>query len=93
MAGADMTSPDERSVAEREDMAQQAVLAILLEAHPGQRSVEEVAREMTDRPDDVAARDAVDNSIRDLVAAGLLHRHGPFVFATRAAVRFEELRI
>ena len=25
-------------------------------------------------------------------AAGLVHRHGPFVFATRAAVRFEELQ-
>ena len=88
-----MTCRDERPVAEREDMAQQAVLAILLEAHPGQRSVEEVMREMTDRPDDFAARDTVDNAIRDLVGAGLLHRHGPFVFATHAAVRFDELRI
>ena len=88
-----MTARDERSVADREDMAQQAVLAILLEAHPGQRSVEEVIREMTDRPDDFAARDTIDNAIRDLVGAGLLHRHGPFVFATHAAVRFDELRI
>jgi hypothetical protein len=88
-----MTSRDERSGGECEDMAQQAVLAILLEAHPGQRSVEEVVREVTDRPDEFAARDAVDNAIRDLVGAGLLHRHGAFVFATRAAVRFAELRI
>ena len=61
-------------------------------AHPGQRSVEEVIREMTDRPDEFSARDAIDNAIRDLVGAGLLHRHGPFVFATHAAVRFDELR-
>ena len=88
-----MTCRDERPVAEREDMAEQAVLAILLEAHPGQRSVEEVIREMTDHPDEFAARDTVVNAIRDLVAAGLLHRHGPFVFATHAAVRFDELRI
>lgn len=88
-----MTCRDDRPVAQREDMAQQAVLAILLEAHPGQRSVEEVIREMTDRPDDFAARDAVDNAIRDLVGAGLLHRHGAFVFATHAAVRFDELHI
>jgi hypothetical protein len=88
-----MTCRDDRSVADREDMAQQAVLAILLEAHPGQRSVEELIREMTDRPDEFSARDAINNAIRDLVGAGLLHRHGTFVFATRAAVRFEQLRI
>jgi hypothetical protein len=47
---------------------------------------------MTDRPDDFARRDAIDNAVRDLVGAGLVHRHGPFVFAARAAVRFDELR-
>jgi hypothetical protein len=88
-----MTCGDQRAVAEREDIAQQAILAILLEAHPGQRSVEEVIREMTDRPDEFSARDAIDNAIRDLVGAGLLHRHGAFVFATHAAVRFDELAI
>ena len=66
---------------------------MLVIAHPGQYSVEEVVREMTDRPDEFSARDAIDNAIRDLVGAGLLHRHGAFVFATRAAVRFDELRI
>jgi Fe2+ or Zn2+ uptake regulation protein len=88
-----MTARDELLVAEREDMTQQAVLSILLEAHPGQRSIEEVVREMTDRPDEFPARDAINNALRDLVGTGLLHRHGPFVFATRAAVRFEQLRI
>ena len=48
---------------------------------------------MTDRPDEFSVRDAINNAIRDLVGAGLLHRHGTFVFATRAAVRFEQLRI
>jgi hypothetical protein len=73
------------------DLAQQAVLTILLDAYPGQWSTDELARELTDRPDDFAERDRVDNAIRDLVRAGLAHRHGPFVFATRAAVRFDEL--
>jgi hypothetical protein len=75
-----------------EDLAQQAVLAILLDAHPAQRTTEEVARELTDRPDEFGERDRIDNAIRDLVGAGLLHRHGQFVFATRAAVRFAELK-
>jgi hypothetical protein len=90
-----MTAHDDDDLApgEREDMTEQAVLSILLDAHPGQCSLEEVVREMTDRPEEFPARDAINNAIRDLVGAGLLHRHGAFVFATRAAVRFEELRI
>jgi hypothetical protein len=74
-----------------DDLAQQSVLAILLDAHPALRSTEEVVRELTDRPDEFPERDRIDNAIRDLVGAGLLHRHGAFLFATRAAVRFHEL--
>ena len=87
-----MTERDELTIAQGEDLTQRAVLAVLLEAHPAQRSVDEVVREMTDCPDEFAARDAVLNAIRDLAGAGLLHRHGPFVFATHAAVRFDELQ-
>jgi hypothetical protein len=48
---------------------------------------------MTERPDEFAERDAVLNALRDLARAGLVHRHGPFAFATRAAVRYGELAI
>jgi hypothetical protein len=75
-----------------DDVLQRAVLAALLDAHPAQRSEDELVRELTAEPDDFAERDAVDNAMRDLVAAGLAHRHGRFLFATRAAVRFDELR-
>jgi hypothetical protein len=68
------------------------VLAVLLDAHPAQRSTEEIVRELVEDPDEFAARDRVENAIRDLVGAGLLHRHGPFVFATHAAVRLNELK-
>jgi hypothetical protein len=74
-----------------EDLTQQAVLTILLEAHPGQRSIEEIVRELVEDPGEFGARDRVENAIRDLVGAGLLHRHGAFVFATHAAVRLNEL--
>jgi hypothetical protein len=40
----------------------------------------------------LSVRDVVENAIRDLVGAGPAHRHGAFVFATRAAVRFDELQ-
>jgi hypothetical protein len=75
-----------------EDLVQQAVLAILLDAHPAQRSTDEIVRELADQPDEFGERDRIDNAIRDLVGAGLLHRHGPFVFATHAAVRLNELK-
>jgi hypothetical protein len=88
-----MTGHRELSPAERTDAAQQSVLSLLLLAHPGQRSVEEIVREMTDRPDEFSARDEINNAIRDLVGTGLVHRHGPFLFATRAAARFDELAI
>jgi len=88
-----MTGDREQSVAEREDALQASVLTLLLVAHPSHRSVDEVVREMTDRPDEFPARDAINNAIRGLVGAGLVHRHGAFVFATRAAVRFDELAI
>jgi len=88
-----MTAEDGLSMAERDDALQGSVLSLLLLAHPGQRSVEEVVREMTDCPDEFSARDAITNAIRDLAGAGLVHRHGAFVFAARAAVRFDELRI
>ena len=49
-------------------------------------------RELTDRPDEFGPRDAIENAVRDLVGAGLVHHHGMFVFPTRAAVRFDELQ-
>jgi len=42
-------------------------------------------------PDDLQERDCVDRALQDLVSAGLVHRNGPFVIPTRAALKFEEL--
>jgi hypothetical protein len=75
-----------------EDRAEQSVLALLLEAHPGLLSIDEIVREMTDRPNEFPERDRVHNAVRDLAAAGLAHCHGPFVFASRVAVRSDELK-
>jgi hypothetical protein len=83
--GGEPTVPDH-------DQIQQAALATLLDAHPAQLAVDELVRELTDRPDEFGPRDAIENAVRDLVGAGLVHRHGTFVFPTRAAVRFDELQ-
>lgn len=70
--------------AEAEDTLQQALLGLLL-AYPRQMTFDEVARELGD------PRPLIEDAARALVAAGLAHRHGPFLAPTRAAVRFEEL--
>ena len=36
---------------------------IALDAHSGQRSIDEVLREMTETPDDFAARDTIENGV------------------------------
>ena len=70
MAGPRMTSCPGVRPASDEEQAEQAVLALLLEVHPALLSVDEVLRELTDRPDDFAPRDRVNNAVRDLAAAG-----------------------
>ena len=65
-----------------DDALERALMALLLAWHPGQLSIGELARELGPHAADAA---------RELEAAGLAHRHGEFVFATRAAVRAAEL--
>jgi hypothetical protein len=62
------------------------VLELLLEHHPALLSVEEVVREMTAGAAAFEARDRIEVALRRLVETGLVHRLGPFVFASHAAV-------
>lgn len=75
------------------DILESAVLEVLLEHHPAQLSLDEIAREVARDPDNGAGHDEVTNAVRDLSRAGLVHRHDRFVFASRAAVRSQELCI
>jgi predicted transcriptional regulator len=76
--------------AEDEDV-ESAVLQQLLDLHPTRLTLEELSREFGARRSDFAAHDAVERAVRDLAAAGLLHRGEEFVAPTRAALRFNEL--
>jgi hypothetical protein len=77
---------------EREDAAiRAAVLALLLDQHPAQLTLAELAREVAADPGDFAQRDAIARAVRDLVGAGLLHRHGEFAIPTRAAIHCDRL--
>jgi hypothetical protein len=68
-----------------------AVLRQLLALHPVQLTLEELIREVADDPDEFAATDAVARAVRQLSAAGLVHRTGEVVLPSRAALRFDQL--
>lgn len=69
-----------------------AVLRQLLALHPVQLTLDELVRELGGEEEDgFALRDAVERAVRELGAAGLIHRSGEVVLPSRAALRFEEL--
>jgi hypothetical protein len=68
-----------------------AVLRQLLALHPIQLTFAELVREMTGEANDFARKDAVERAVRELAAAGLVHRNGDVVLPSRAALRFYEL--
>jgi hypothetical protein len=76
-----------------DESVESAVLHQLLELHPTRLTLAELIREIAggDRGDAFAERDAVERAVRDLSAAGLVHRGEQFVEPTRAALRFSDL--
>lgn len=75
-----------------EDRAQEsAVLQHVLALHPTALTVEELVRELDSDRDSFGQRDAVERAVRDLTAAGLLHRSESLVLPSRAALRFDQL--
>jgi hypothetical protein len=67
-------------------LAERVMLGALLEAHPGGLSRAELARLIANR---VAAEDAIATLVRD----GVANTGGELVFASRAAVRTDQLQI
>jgi len=80
-----------RTPAEEDAAIEATVLRRLLTLHPIQITVDELLREIAADPEDFSQRDAVERAVRDLAAAGLLHRRDEFVIPSRAALRFDEL--
>ncbi len=72
---------------------QSIVLTFVLDEHPAQLTIPEVARELYAHPSDFDENDAVERAIRDLVGGGLLQCHGAFVLPTRAALYFSRLEM
>jgi hypothetical protein len=86
------TEMDETRLPSEEDaVVEAAVLAQLLFLQPAQLSFDELLRELAGDEDDFGEHDAVERAVRDLAAAGLLHRNGELLALSRAALRFDEL--
>ena len=69
-----------------------AVLRQLLDLHPARLTLTELRREISGGREGFAERDALERAVRELTAAGLLHRgQEEFVVPTRAALRCNEL--
>jgi hypothetical protein len=69
-----------------------ATLSEVLTVYPETMTRKELIRQLTSGPGDFAEQDSIKRAVRDLVASGLLHRHGAFVIPTRAAVKFWSLK-
>ena len=84
-------------VPERDSWADQRVmLDLLVQSHPTLWSVAELARAVCSskvaRRGEELGTSAIEDALQDLFGAGLVHRSGDFVFATRAAVEGTRLQ-
>lgn len=86
-----MRNRDLISTEEEDAATESAVLQQVLALHPSSLTLDELHRALGAEEEGFAAGDAIERAVRDLVAAGLLHRSESLVLPTRAALRFDEL--
>jgi hypothetical protein len=84
-------SPGHLAAAPEDDYAEVAVLREVVFLYPESLTLEELIRQMTAASTEFPDIDRVRRAVRELTAAGLLHRVGDLVLPTRAAARFQEL--
>jgi hypothetical protein len=82
---------DIRSPIQEDAATEAAVLRQVLVLHPLQVTFDELLRDVADEPGGFAQRDAVERAVRELTAAGLVHRNDDLVLPSRAALRFDQL--
>jgi hypothetical protein len=78
-----------RADATSDDGLAQAIVDLLTIDHPGIWSIAEFDRTLT--PSGAPATSRTEDTVESLYAAGLIHRCGPFVFASRAAHEAQRL--
>jgi hypothetical protein len=70
---------------------QHSLLNQILCEHPVIFTAAELVSELAVDPNEFGRQDAVERAIRDLTRVRLLHRCGPLVLPTRAAMYFDRL--
>lgn len=80
-----------RNPAAEDKAIEAAVLRQLLALYPVQLTLKELNREIAGEEGDFALVDAVERAVRELTAAGLVHRNGEVILPSRAALRLDEL--
>jgi hypothetical protein len=73
---------------------QHALLALLVDSAPQLWTLDELARVLRSREEAMAGADTThqaESAVAELYGAGLVHRHGRFLFATHAAISAAEL--
>jgi hypothetical protein len=91
MHDSDDIEPRAQGTAAEDESDQRAVLALLIAEHPAQLTVADLIREIAAGKAGFTETDRVKRAVRDLSAAGLLHREGETARPTRAALRFDRL--
>jgi len=87
-----MEAGDDSWTTEAADVATEAaIVGQLLHLHPVQLTLAELIRELAGEHPSFEERDAIERAVRDLVAAGLLHRGDGRLAPTRAALRLSRL--
>ncbi len=77
--------------AEEDDRDQTAILALVIDEHPKQLTLAELARAMAPAEGGGEVPDWLERGVGDLVGWGLLHHSGDSVRPSRAALRFQQL--
>jgi hypothetical protein len=85
--------PGPSSPAEEDRRTESAVLALLIEEHPIRLTMDELILVLHADPGRGDPGGAGRHAVRELVAAGLVHREGRFLAPSRAALYFDALEV
>jgi hypothetical protein len=86
-------SLDPESPAIEDRKTESAILALLLDEHPTRLTFDEMALAVRSDADRGDPDDKTQRAVRELIGAGLVHRHDTFLAPTRAALYFAALEM